>query len=122
MRAWTFYTFRAAPGRKSAGRIRGADAVGSRILVFFTTPAAGNAHVTSLIRQHPVDFGKRNVLWLQCAYENVENSPASRPYPAAASKISTAVAAKTCDERNAVVVAAAVPGVRRITAMVPARA
>lgn len=56
---------------------------------------------------------------------NVENSPASRPYPAAASKISIAVTARTCDERNAVVVAAAaaaVPGVRRIATMAPARA
>lgn len=41
------------------------------------------------------------------------NSPASRPYPAAASKSTAAVAAKTCVERN--VTAATVPGVRRVT-------
>lgn len=43
--------------------------------------------------------------------KKLSNSPASRPYPAAASKSTAAVAAKTCAERN--VTAAA--GVRRVT-------
>lgn len=47
------------------------------------------------------------------------NLPASRPYPAATSKSTAAVAAKTCAERN--VIAAAVIGVRRVTIAVRAR-